>query len=282
MCSINHELKAIYMHIPKNGGLYIQKILETFYGFKTIFFTHEDHKNFIDLEILPKNYKIYPPNMGFLFIKKMGIIRYYMSSKRHSMAANMDEAKWKEYYKFTFVRNPYDKLVSAWKYCNTKIKIPRTFSGFIENIDTIDHYPAYSHAFITQTDHLIDMNEELNFNYIGRFENLNEELITILHQIGITTISHIRPIANNKKHNSADLHENYTIQYNEELLKFANEHFDCDFNNFEYLKCNNMEDLITNSTFIPLEDFILKNKMILNALGALGGRPMDAMGGQMP
>ena len=28
MCSINHELKAIYIHIPKNGGLYVEEILE--------------------------------------------------------------------------------------------------------------------------------------------------------------------------------------------------------------------------------------------------------------
>ena len=39
MCSINHDMKAIYLHIPKNGGLYIQNVLEKYYGFKTLYFT---------------------------------------------------------------------------------------------------------------------------------------------------------------------------------------------------------------------------------------------------
>ena len=48
MCSINHDLELIYVHTPKCGGLYIQRLLETFYNFKTYYFTHENHDNFID------------------------------------------------------------------------------------------------------------------------------------------------------------------------------------------------------------------------------------------
>ena len=31
MCSINHNLKAIFIHIPKNGGSYISEILSKNY-----------------------------------------------------------------------------------------------------------------------------------------------------------------------------------------------------------------------------------------------------------
>ena len=35
MCSINHDLKAIFIHIPKTAGTYIANHLDEYYGFKT-------------------------------------------------------------------------------------------------------------------------------------------------------------------------------------------------------------------------------------------------------
>ena len=32
MCSINHDKKAIFIHIPKTGGSYIAEILQKNYG----------------------------------------------------------------------------------------------------------------------------------------------------------------------------------------------------------------------------------------------------------
>lgn len=46
MCSINHDLKAIFFHVPKNGGLYIETLLNKYYGFKTYYFTRKDHNLF--------------------------------------------------------------------------------------------------------------------------------------------------------------------------------------------------------------------------------------------
>ncbi len=59
MCSINHDLKAIYLHIPKNGGLYVQNILEKYYNFKTIYFTRSDHYLFDIDENKDENIKNY-------------------------------------------------------------------------------------------------------------------------------------------------------------------------------------------------------------------------------
>ena len=39
MCSINHEKKAIFFHVPKTGGTYIRENLEKYYGFTFYNFT---------------------------------------------------------------------------------------------------------------------------------------------------------------------------------------------------------------------------------------------------
>jgi hypothetical protein len=81
MCSINHELKAIYIHIPKNGGLYIEDILTKYYGFRTLYFTRNDHEEFTD------SLNNFDPNKllnGFIHIRKKGILRYFSTSKEHN------------------------------------------------------------------------------------------------------------------------------------------------------------------------------------------------------
>ena len=46
MCSINHDKKAIFIHIPKTGGSYVADILEKHYGFKKYYLQRPDHNSF--------------------------------------------------------------------------------------------------------------------------------------------------------------------------------------------------------------------------------------------
>jgi hypothetical protein len=38
MCSINHDLKALFIHIPKTAGIYIRSTLEKNYDFDLFYF----------------------------------------------------------------------------------------------------------------------------------------------------------------------------------------------------------------------------------------------------
>ena len=46
MCSINHDKKAIFIHINKTGGSYIAGSLEKYYGFTTYYLKRPDHEQF--------------------------------------------------------------------------------------------------------------------------------------------------------------------------------------------------------------------------------------------
>ena len=43
MCSINHDKKAIFIHIPKTAGCYIRENLSRHYGFTTFLSERVDH-----------------------------------------------------------------------------------------------------------------------------------------------------------------------------------------------------------------------------------------------
>ena len=252
MCSINHDLKAIYFHIPKVAGLYIEEILEKFYNFNTYYFTSEFHYDYID-----DQYENFHNFKGFLNIRKKGIYRYYFYSNKFFKLSNMDIDKWNSYFKFTFVRNPFDRCISAYKYLKQYNKdLPSLNQLFLDN-SLLNNY-EYFHMMITQYDQLIDHDNNINFNFIGRFENLNEDLIIALNKINVKKITHIFYIENNIKVNSSN--DNFNIDnIDHHTFDLINQYFLDDFNYFNYhiVSFSNYKDIFEKKN-INNTDLIIK------------------------
>lgn len=247
MCSINHDLKAIYLHIPKNGGLYIEHVLNKYYNFKSYYLTHENHSLFGDEKTI---------NNGFLHLKKDGLYKYFETSQKFNNIMDMNEDKWNSYYKFTFVRNPYTKFVSAFNYLQAGLIASESASESasetnikqeidINSILDKEQFGAYvyTHMCITQKEHMKDKNTHINYDFIGRFENLNEDLITILKNMGITEIKHGKYIKNSIRVNSNKIDAIYNDIYNNELLDKVNKYFEEDFNQFDYKMITDVKDI---------------------------------------
>lgn len=215
MCSINHNKKAIYIHIPKNGGTYICDILSKYYGFKNYYLQRDDHLSFC---LSKDNSVIVHEN------KLHGTLIYYKTNKQINQIMNMDKHKWDNYTIFTFSRNPYDRVVSGWNYIN-KYNIP--FENYLKIKDANDF--DYWHVFMSQTRHIMDINGKIRCDYIGRFENLENDLATILHKIGFNNIIHKQSIKNNKKH------DDYRTYYkNKDTMDIIHKLFEYDFSVFDY------------------------------------------------
>jgi hypothetical protein len=226
MCSINHDKKAIYIHIPKNGGSYIAEILSKHYGFQNFYLKRPDHKFFCkneDYSVDKHENKLY----GTLF--------YYRTSNYINKIMNMNEKKWNSYFIFTFTRNPYDRVVSGWNYCNKKNISFKNYLNLKNNVNSYDYW----HVFMTQANHIFHnpKNNKINLHFIGKLENLEEDLKIALNKIGIHNIYHTPSKKNSKQHN------NFKNYYDDQSLEKVNILFKEDFFHFDYPMVFSSNDL---------------------------------------
>lgn len=225
MCSINHDLKAIFIHIHKTGGTTIAMNLKKYYGFETFYIRRPDHQKFC-FDKKKKKYINYENRVH-------GIINYYKTSPYINKKMKMTPEKWDNYYKFCFIRNPYDRIVSAWNHVN-RFNIP--FKNFLNLGDTCNDV-EYMHMFMPQYRSMINEKAKKYVDYIGFFENLDEDFEKILNNLGVKNIIH-----NTNSKLNVRIHKPYYEYYDQETLDKVNILMNEDFNNLEYKKIENIEE----------------------------------------
>ena len=119
--------------------------------------------------------------------------------------------KYQNIFKFAFVRNPWDRAVSYYhyliqhyahkgkKHVNTFLKDYPIFDKFIE---------FYWEPRFSQWRYYVDENEKIVPNFIGRFENLQDDFNYICNKIEIpkTVLPHLNQSTNRHK----DYRKHYT------------------------------------------------------------------------
>jgi len=172
---VSKEKKTLYLHIAKTGGSTITKVL--------------------------RNHKL---DDNFLTNKKLSY-----KNKRLYFEDIVDH--WDSYYKFTFVRNKYDQLVSHWHYDGHP---GGTFENFIKNIVSVDK-ELYG-FWINQYDLTVIDNKSI-FNFVGRHDNFDKDFQKVLNNIGIKTYNK-RTRENVGKYNKK-IH--FSKYYNEETKEIV-------------------------------------------------------------
>ena len=162
---------SIFVHIPKSAGVSINKSLYGSLG--------GGHLRISDYQILLKR-KIF-----------------------------------KECYKFTFVRNPWDRVLSAYFFLfsggfgDVDINVHKIilkyfdFNTFIKEGLLKDQLWKTKH-FLPQIDYLKDNNNEINIDFIGRFENIDQDYEFITKELDFA-----KPL---KKLNKNLINKNKTYQ----------------------------------------------------------------------
>ncbi|ENT9650583.1 sulfotransferase family 2 domain-containing protein [Campylobacter coli] len=151
-----------------------------------------------------------------------------------------DKDKFDSYFSFGFVRNPYDRVVSAYhylrngggtlgdeKWAKKNIYKYNSFKEFVldlKNIEIQNKILNWMH-FIPQYKFLCDNESNILVNFTGKFENLEEDFKKILK------------ILNRKDqlmHINKSNHVDYKNYYNDVMYKIVREIYRDDFEIFDY------------------------------------------------
>lgn len=257
MCSINHDLKCVFIHTPKCGGLHVQKVLEMFYGFQTCYFTHENHDLFVDEGDLAQPLTRH----GLLCMRKGGVLKYCMTSDVHNQATHMTPDKWSTYTIMAVRRNPYDRFVSACHYVSNHRKVPCDIQAFAHEkaFEDVDAW-EYFHLFMTQYSHLLTPEGALGVDVWLSFESLNADLCYALLNMGVPKIKHRELLLDNVKMNATQ-HEPYYTCYTPETIQFVNTFFADDFEHLNYEPVQDVAELKKQSVnyYVPPDVFNKQN-----------------------
>lgn len=186
--------KCIFVHIPKNAGL---SVCYTLFGN-----AGGSHRKIVDYK------NIFSPNT------------------------------FNRYYKFTFVRNPWDRLVSTFFFlknggltekdriwAESHLGEFTDFKNFVKNWLTENNINNSLH-FQHQHIFLEDGKGQIAVDFIGRFENIDEDFKAITDTLNINRVL--------KKTNASERKENYRLYYDEETKAIVEAIYKKDIELFNY------------------------------------------------
>ena len=187
---ISHRYKFLSIRIPKTGSTSVTKILEPYFDIagESIGATEQN--------------------------------TYYHHRTTKYMKSHFEKMKWNfdDYLKFAFVRNPFEREVSLWKYLK-KIKkegyVKEKFSDFVK-------LPAN----YTYMDYVKDEDGKLILDFVGRVENMQEDFNTICDKIGIPKVK--------LPHRNKTKHKHYTEYYDDETKQIVAKKYAKDIEYFGY------------------------------------------------
>ena len=162
-----------------------------------------------------------------------------------------------EYFTFCFVRNPWSRFISAYNYLlpwivkgekgdSEKQRFYDKFiSPYIHLSDRRDHFKCFNdfilgnnstgkihtkllkqQHFIPQYKYILDSNNNINIDFIGRFENLHKDFDIICKKIGIKTPK--------LRHLNSRPHDQYQLYYTDETAEIIYNAYKEDIDYFDY------------------------------------------------
>jgi hypothetical protein len=108
---------------------------------------------------------------------------------KHIMA--YDQKAWADHFKFCFVRNPYARMASHYRYdaaIRQRSRSPRlTFTEFLKQLVSV----ADDGTVIGDMSKMYTINGRVAVDFVGRFETLTTDLHRICREIGLDPPQHI-------------------------------------------------------------------------------------------
>lgn len=222
---ISEKYKTLFVHIPKTGG---QSVEHFFLNLQNLDWNSRD-------KLLLRENKF--RNFGPERLAHLTAIEY---KKYVYLSSNLYE----KYYKFSFVRNPYSRLVSEYKYASYTRGM--TFKEFVKNgFPKKDIFSDQYRHIMPQYEFIYGRNGELLVDFVGKLENFQRDFDKICLILKIK--NSILPRVNSSKNPTTlknkikkiifkpkTIHEHYTEYYDDELKGLVEKIYFKDLEKFDY------------------------------------------------
>ena len=236
----SHKNKIIFVHIPKTAGTSIEAALGMHANKHDIGIVPYRHQriNYHNLfgsgmqHLTVTEIRDYYRGIHFDSYRKLGFLKHiidvFLNVFNKTKESNIGGNIFNEYYKFSVVRNPYDRLVSHFSWlCNLQRKSSspnkNDFIHFVDEIAKKQLYKTEQHL-IPQYQYVV-IDGKIAVDYIIHFENLANEFNLLCNKLGIDAELEKRMVSNRAKFN-----EYYNYKTKQKVYEIYKE----DFSLFSY------------------------------------------------
>lgn len=250
MTIISHKYKLIFLKTRKTAGSSIEASLARYCGPEDIVSTSVDAEKhgiskktndvikFSNLGASGWQYylqSVFSHSlqriMKFKLPEKRKLVpRYIQHMPALELQCLIGTKLWNDYYKVCFERNPYDRLVSFYYWRMKRFKMDCSFNDFARAVLTgsSSQQKQLGAQYFSNRPFYLDK-AEVVVDFIGKYENLNEDLTHICSKCGIDFDGWLPKAKSTSRRNMQ-----YQSMYTPELITFADEAFSLEKKLFGY------------------------------------------------
>lgn len=142
------------------------------------------------------------------------------------------------YFKFTFTRNPWDRLVSAYYFLKKggwgeqdilffekELQNYSSFEDFVLNWVNENNIWKYHHVFRPQSHYILDKRNKVKLDFVGRLENIDNDFRYICNKLNLEC---------QLPHSNKSQHKDYRQYYNAETANIISEVYAKDISLLKY------------------------------------------------
>jgi hypothetical protein len=213
---LSHSHRFLFFHIAKTGGMSVREALEPFCVEPEKFVMRRPSKMIGD-RVNPL-YKVWETLL--------------LHAKASDAKRELPPEIFDPYFKFVFVRNPWDWLVSMYHFVlrepeaarHDEVKALGTFDAYVEwAVSTPNPFPKGVSG--VQSEMITDADGNMLVDYVGAYENLAADFAEVLTILGLqASLPHV----------NQSVHREYQTYYNDRTRAIVAGHFQPDIELFGY------------------------------------------------
>lgn len=204
---VNCRYGFVFVHVPKAAGTSVRTALECLAGNRPEWTARTKHETLADFD---RNVSL-----------------------RQEPDARHIRPPTSRYFRFCFVRNPWDRLVSLHRYLEEQHAdrlglVGASLADLIERLDRGDRDIRGLHSMRPQADYLTRPDGRLRIDFLGHFEHLNTDFAAVMSRLRCPTPALMH--ANRSAHAGHDHQRHFDAR----LRRMVERHFADDIRHFGY------------------------------------------------